>query len=188
MFITFQRKIEGGLMLIRTKAVNTKQTLATLEKASKKFNPKYPFYYIFPDDIFKFQYHSEMIIGQLANVFAFLAIFISCLGLFGLAMFMAEQRTREIGIRKVLGANVAGIITMISKDFLTLVAISAVIAFPVAWWAMNKWLQDFAYKTNISWWIFLLAGIATTLIALVTISFQAVKAAVANPVSSLRSE
>src|SRR4029077_14959091 len=158
MFITFQRKIEGGLMLIRTKAVNTKQTLATLEKASKKFNPKYPFYYIFPDDIFKFQYHSEMIIGQLANVFAFLAIFISCLGLFGMAMFMAEQRTKEIGLRKELGATVFTLLPLLSKDFVALVIIALAIAAPMAWYFMSKWLQSYQYRTSISWWIFAAAA------------------------------
>jgi putative ABC transport system permease protein len=117
-----------------------------------------------------------------------LAILIACLGLFGLVTYAAEQRTKEIGIRKVLGANVAHIVGMISKDFLKLVLIASVIAFPVAWWAMNKWLQDFAYRVSISWWIFFAAGLLAVVIALATISFQAIKAAMANPVKSLRTE
>lgn len=188
MFISLQPKPSSGLVIVRTAPGATKMVLADLESAWKKFNPKYPFDYLFADDSFKLQYHSEMMIGQLANVFAFLAIFISCMGLFGLSMFVAEQRTREIGIRKVLGANVINMIAMISKDFLVLVIVSALIAFPVAWWAMNKWLENFAYKTNITWWLFAGAGILAVIIAFITISFQAIKAAIANPVKSLRIE
>ena len=120
--------------------------------------------------------------------FAVLAIFIACLGLFGLATYMAEQRTKEIGVRKVLGASVSNIVSMLSKDFAKLVLIAAVIAFPIAWFAMNKWLQDFAYRINIGWWIFIAAAVITLLIALATVVFQAIKAAVANPVKSLRTE
>ena len=110
------------------------------------------------------------------------------LGLFGLVTYAAEQRTKEIGVRKVLGASVGGIVAMLSKDFAKLVLIASVIAFPVAWWAMNKWLQSFAYRINISWWIFVVAGMAAIVIALITVSFQAIKAAMANPVKSLRTE
>lgn len=117
-----------------------------------------------------------------------LAIVIACLGLFGLATFLAEQRTKEIGIRKVLGATVNNVLTLLSKDFLKLVLIAFVVAAPVAWWGMNKWLQDFTYRTDISWWVFALAGVAALLIALITVSFQAIKAALANPVKSLRTE
>jgi putative ABC transport system permease protein len=117
-----------------------------------------------------------------------LAIFISCLGLFGLVTFTAEQKTKEIGIRKVLGASVTGIVRMLSKDFLKLVLIAALIAFPVAWWLMNKWLMDFEYRIDIGWWVFLVAGVSALLIALLTISFQSIKAAIANPVKSLRTE
>jgi putative ABC transport system permease protein len=124
----------------------------------------------------------------LFTIFACLAIFIACLGLFGLSAFAISQRIKEIGIRKVLGANIRTIVSLLSKDFLVLVAISALIAFPVAWYAMSKWLQDFAYRISMPWWIFIMAGIVAALIALVTISFQAVKAAVANPVKSLRTE
>ena len=119
---------------------------------------------------------------------AFIAIFIACLGLFGLSAFTISQRIKEIGIRKVLGASVSTIVTLLSKDFLKLVAISALIAFPVAWYAMHQWLQDFAYRIDMPWWIFLLAGIVAALIALFTISFQAIKAAISNPVKSLRTE
>ena len=126
--------------------------------------------------------------SKLANYFAFLAIFISCLGLLGLAAFTAEQRTREIGVRKVLGANVRGIVSLLSKDFIRLVVIAIVIASPLAWYFMHRWLQDFAYRTPISWWIFALAGLLAILIAFLTVSFQAIKAAVANPIKSLRTE
>ena len=119
---------------------------------------------------------------------AVLAIFISCLGLFGMASFIAEQRIKEIGVRKVLGASVRNITAMLSKDFVKLVLIAAVIAFPLAWWAMHLWLQDFAYRINISWWIFIVAGFTALVIALLTVSFQAIRAAIANPVKSLRTE
>ena len=124
----------------------------------------------------------------LMNVAMGITIFISCMGLFGLGMFTAERRTKEIGIRKVLGASVANIAAMLSKDFVILVLIAIVIASPVAWYFMNQWLQDFAYRTNISWWVFVLAGVASVIIALITVSFQAIKAAMANPVKSLRTE
>jgi putative ABC transport system permease protein len=117
-----------------------------------------------------------------------MAIFISCLGLFGLTIYATQQRVKEIGIRKVLGASVAVIVNLLSQDFIKLILIAACIAFPVAWWAMNKWLEDFAYRINIGWSVFVMAGIAVILIALVTVSFQAIKAAVANPVKSLRME
>jgi putative ABC transport system permease protein len=116
------------------------------------------------------------------------AIFIGCLGLFGLVTYAAEQRIKEIGVRKVLGASVSGIVAMLSKDFAKLVLIASLIAFPFAWWVMHKWLQSFAYRINISWWVFVVAGLAAILIALITVSFQAIKAAVANPVKSLRTE
>jgi len=147
-----------------------------------------PFNYTFLDEAFDQMYRTEQRVGNIFITFAILAIFIACLGLFGLSAFMAEQRTKEIGIRKVLGASVGNIVTMLSKDFLKLVLIAAVIAFPLAWWGMRTWLQDFAYRTEISWWIFALAGAVAVLIALATVSFQAVRAAVSNPVESLRSE
>jgi putative ABC transport system permease protein len=125
---------------------------------------------------------------KLSDCFAFLAIFISCLGLLGLTIFTAEQRRKEIGVRKVIGASVSNIVTMLSKDIIKLVVLSAIIATPVAWLAMNNWLQSFAYRINISWGIFFIAGLLALLIALATISFQSIKAATANPVKSLRTE
>ena len=144
--------------------------------------------YYFTDEEIAKNYKAEYTVSKLSKYFAFLAIFISCLGLFGLVMFTTEQRTKEIGIRKVLGASIPGIVQMLSKDFLVLVLIAAIIAFPVAWWAMHNWLLDFAYRVNIGWWVFVAAGVAAVIIALITISFQSIKAAIANPVKSLRSE
>ena len=147
-----------------------------------------PFSYRFMDEAFVNMYRAEERVGKIAIIFSILTIFIACLGLFGLVTYMAKQRTKEIGVRKVLGASVTNLITMLSKDFLKLVFIAALIAFPVAWWAMHTWLMDFAYRINIDWWIFLLAGTAALLIAMITVSFQAVKAALMNPVKSLRTE
>ena len=140
------------------------------------------------DDSFDEMYRAEQRIGTIALTFAALAILIACLGLFGLAAFMAEQRTKEIGVRKVLGASVPSLIGLLSKDFLKLVLIAILIASPLAWYAMNQWLSDFAYKIDIEWWMFALAGAVAIGIALLTVSFQSVKAALMNPVKSLRSE
>lgn len=177
-----------GNIIIRTEAGKTKEAVAGMEKTFKTFNPGFPFRYYFTDEELRNNYKAENTVSKLSRYFAFLAIFISCLGLFGLVMFTAEQRTKEIGIRKVLGASVTGIVQMLSKDFLKLVCISFAIGFPVAWWAMTKWLQNFQYRIPISWWMFVIAGVAALLIALITISFQAVKAARSNPVKSLRTE
>ena len=177
-----------GNIIIRTQRGKTQQAIASMEKLFKKFNPGYPFKYYFTDSEIAKNYKAEYTVSKLSRYFAFVAIFISCLGLFGLVMFTTEQRTKEIGIRKVLGASVPGIVQMLSKDFLLLVLIAAIIAFPVAWWAVHKWLADFAYRINIGWWVFILAAVAALLIALMTISFQAIKAAIANPVKSLRTE
>jgi putative ABC transport system permease protein len=177
-----------GNVIIRTEHGKTKQAIASMEKMYKQFNPGFPFKYYFTDDEMLKNYKAEYTVSKLSRYFAFLAIFISCLGLFGLVTFTAEQKTKEIGIRKVLGASVTGIVRMLSKDFLRLVFIAAIIAFPVAWWAMHKWLADFAYRIDIGWWVFAVTGVAAVLIALVTISFQAIKAAIANPVKSLRTE
>ena len=183
------RDKEGwGTALIKTEAGKTKQVLAALEQLCKELNPKFPFTYQFADEEFNKIYKSEQVIDKLSNYFAFLAIFISCLGLLGLAMFTAEQRTKEIGIRKALGASIAGLFRLLSKEFLQLVGIAFLIAAPLSWWAMNKWLQDYSYKTDISWCVFAAAGLLTVVIALGTISFQAIKAALANPVKSLRTE
>lgn len=177
-----------GNIMVKTEPGKTKEAIASMEKTYKQFNPGFPFKYYFTDDEIAKSYKAEHTVSKLSRYFAFLAIFISCLGLFGLVTFTAEQKTKEIGIRKVLGASVTGIVRMLSKDFLKLVLIATVIAFPVAWWAMHKWLNDFEYRVDIGWWVFLVAGIAAILIALLTISFQSIKAAIANPVKSLRTE
>ena len=150
--------------------------------------PDAPFEYSFLDEEVQKQYETEITLSNIINAFTLIAILISCLGLFGLAAFSAEQRNKEIGVRKVLGASVFSITTLLSKDFLKLVTISIVIAIPVAWWAMSKWLQNFAYKVDLSWWMFAMAGLLAICIALFTVSFQAIKAAIANPVKSLRAE
>ncbi|MFT3911713.1 MAG: ABC transporter permease [Ferruginibacter sp.] len=171
--------------------VETAQTKAALDKIESKwrsFAAATPFDYSFLDEEFNALYQSDQRMGSVFSLFTILSIFVACLGLFGLATYTAERRTKEIGIRKVLGASVQGVVSLLSKDFLKLVFIAAIIAFPVSWWAMNKWLQDFAYRININWIVFVVSGIAVLLIALLTVSFQAIKAAVANPVKSLRTE
>jgi len=165
-----------------------KQLLGKIEALWHKDIPSAPFDYAFLDSEVQKQYETEVTLSQIINLFTLIAIFVSCLGLFGLAAFSAEQRNKEIGIRKVLGASVTGIVQLLSMDFLKLVFISIIIATPIAWYAMNKWLQDFVYRVSISWWMFVLAGAIAIIIAFVTVSFQSVKAAVANPVKSLRSE
>jgi putative ABC transport system permease protein len=176
-------------MYVRLKpAANVETALKQIETIIKKDNPSYPFTYQFVDDQFSKMFFNEALISKLSRVFAGLAIFISCLGLFGLAAYTAERRTKEIGVRKVLGASVKSIACLLSKDFIKLVAISCIVAFPVAWLAMHSWLQNYKYRIDISWWIFLAAGLVAIIIALMTVSFQAIKAAVANPVKSLRTE
>jgi putative ABC transport system permease protein len=162
--------------------------LDTIAKIFKRYNPQAPFEFRFLADDYALKFAGEQQVAQLATVFAILAIFISCLGLFGLASYMTEQRTKEIGIRKVMGASELNIVSMLSRDFLELVGIALVIASPLAWLLMNNWLREYAYRTNIAWWIFAVAGAGAIGIAMLTISFQAIKAALANPVSSLRSE
>jgi putative ABC transport system permease protein len=180
----------GGCNLVsaNVSAKNLPSTISAIENKWKTYFPNRPFSYYFLDEFFDKQYRSEDRFGTLFLNFSILAIFISCLGLLGLASYSTIQRTKEIGIRKVLGASSSNIVNLLSKDFLKLVAISAIIAFPITWFAMNKWLQDFAYRTGMSWWVFIIAGILATLIALLTISFQAIKAAITNPVKSLRTE
>ena len=177
-----------GTILVRTRAGKTREAMAGLEKICKELNPKFPFSYQFSDEEFAKLYKSEEIVSKLSNCFAFLAIFISCLGLFGLATFTAAQRTKEIGVRKVLGATVPSIVAMLSGDFLKIVFLALLIAFPIAWLAMRNWLQHFAYKIDIGWWVFALAGLATVCIAIVTVGYQTLKAALVNPVESLRNE
>lgn len=188
LIIHFGEETNYGMALIRTKPGQTKQALASAEKLCKELNPNFQFSYYFADAEYQKQYISEQIVGKLSNAFAFLAIFISCMGLLGLAMFTAEQRIKEIGIRKVLGASVGSLFTLLSKEFLILVIIALCIASPLAWLAMHKWLQGYSYRTTIDWWVFVLSGFIAILIALVTVSFQSVKAALMNPVKSLRSE
>jgi putative ABC transport system permease protein len=163
-------------------------TLATIESKWKSIIPNRPFSYFFLDEFFDRQYRAEIRFSNLFLYFAILAIFISCLGLLGLASYSTFQRTREIGIRKVMGASVSAIVHLLSKEFMQLLFIAFVLASPVAWYVMDRWLQDFSYRTSITWWIFVVAGIIAILVALLTVSFQAVKAAVANPVESLRTE
>jgi putative ABC transport system permease protein len=160
----------------------------TIESSWHNYMPKTPFDYVFLDAKFQQLYDNEQQQGNLFTVFSLIAIFIACLGLFGLSAFTISQRVKEIGIRKILGANVTGIVMELSKDFIKLVIIAIVIASPFAWWAMKSWLQGFAYRITIQWWVLALAGFAAILIAFVTISFQSVKAALENPVKSLRSE
>lgn len=178
----------SGNVLLRIEPTKTQQALRGLGALSAQFNPKFPFTYQFLDEAYNSLYTSEQMINKLSGYFAIIAIFICCLGLLGLVMFTAEQRIKEIGIRKVLGANNASVFGLLSKDFLVLVFIAFIIASPVAWWAANNWLTGFAYRINISWWMFLLAGFLAMIIALATISVQALKAAMANPVKSLRTE
>ncbi|MGI8951779.1 MAG: ABC transporter permease [Chitinophagaceae bacterium] len=178
----------GGRMILKINTTNITGLLTDIKNKWEALTPGAPLTYSFLDDDVRHTYESEQRIGIILGIFAALAIFIGCLGLFGLVTYAAEQRTKEIGIRKVLGASVSNIVTMISKDFLKLVCIALLIATPIAWYVMNNWLQNFAYRINISWWIFFIAGLIAVLIALITISFQAIKAAIANPVKSLRME
>jgi predicted permease len=187
--IFFSQPEEAGYLYVRFKQnMKTEEAIASVAAVFKKENPDYPFTYSFVAEDFDNLFKSETLIGSLSKIFAGLAIFISCLGLFGLSAFTAEQRTREIGIRKVLGANAPGIVALLSRDFLKIVLLAIVLGSPLAFYFMNKWLQDFAYRINIQLWVFVLAGSAAIAIAFITVSFQAIKAAVVNPVNSLRSE
>lgn len=197
-FNDMHRKIEPILMFynpgwrwrmyVKTTAKDASKAIASVQTVWKQYNADYPFEYKFVDESFNNMYKSDMRTGKLFNCFAAIAILISCLGLFGLVTYTAESKVKEIGVRKVLGASIPGIVTLLSKDFLKLIILSALIAFPAAWLALNKMLEQYAYRTSISWWTFALAGLITLVIALATISFQAIKAAMANPAKSLRSE
>jgi putative ABC transport system permease protein len=178
----------GFFIYIKTNPGNVNKALSIVESSWKKAFPSEPFNYTFLDDTFNNEYKADIKVSQIILIFSVITIIISALGLLGLAAFTTEQRTKEIGIRKVLGATVVNITTLLSKDFVKLVLIAIVFAFPIAYIATNKWLQDFAYRINISWLFFALAGLIAVLIALTTVSSQAIKAAVANPVKSLRSE
>jgi putative ABC transport system permease protein len=178
---------EGGL-IFKVNTTDISGLIATMKKRWDAYNTGETFTYSFMDDLFNKTYAAEQKTGTILNIFSALTIFVACLGLFGLATYAAEQRKKEIGVRKVLGATVSQLTQLLSKEFLKLVLIASLIAFPVAWWAMNQWLQSFAYRIHISWWIFAIAGLSALMVALLTVSAQAIKAAVANPVNSLRSE
>jgi len=178
---------QGG-MALRLKSSNAAAVIEQVRNQWTSMAPGQPFQYTFMDGDFNSIYDTEQRTGKLFVTFAVFAVLIGCLGLFGLVTYAAEQRTKEIGVRKILGASIAGIVTLLSKDFARLVLISSLIAFPIAWWAMYKWLQGFAYRTSISPWVFVLAGAGAIVIALLTVSYQAIKAAIANPVKSLRTE
>ena len=173
---------------VKVKTANLSKTIDDIKAAWNKFSPDFPMDYNFLDENFAKMYQSEDKLGGLLWVFTIVAIFVGCIGLFGLSAFSAEQRIKEIGIRKVLGASARNIVTLLSKNFIQLIILSLLIASPIAWWIMNRWLRDFAYKVNIGWGVFILAGSIALLVALLTVSFQAIKAAIANPIKSLRTE
>jgi ABC-type antimicrobial peptide transport system permease subunit len=175
-------------VMVKIKGGTEKQTIAQIQKTFQSYQKGIPFDYQFLDENYNVLYAAEMRVGILSEYFAGLAILISCLGLFGLAAFTAQRRRKEIGIRKVVGASVSNVVIMLSKDFLKLILIAVVIAFPIAWWATSQWLNGFAYRIHPGAGVFLIAGLCMILITLITISFQAVKAAIANPVKSLRTE
>jgi hypothetical protein len=179
---------EFSTILIRVQAGKTRPVLGKVQELCHQLNPAFPFSYKFSDEEYANLYRSDEVTGRLSLVFAGLAILISCLGLLGLSIFMAEQRIREVGIRKVLGASMQSLLRLLMKDLLGLVAISFVIAAPLGWWVMHHWLQNFAYRTDIPWWVFAAAGALALFIALSTIIIQAVQAAARNPVKSLRTE
>ena len=177
-----------GNLSVKINGSRTKEALAYIQSVWNKHCPGIPFDYQFLDDHFEEVYRADSQISTIVGALAILAIIISCLGLFGLAAYSAERRTKEVGIRKVLGASVQHIVFMLSKDFLKYVLIAALIAWPLSWICVYVWLEDYAYRIDISWWIFMAAVLLSIIIAFITISFQAIKAAVANPVNSLRTE
>ncbi len=186
--LSLNENMKWGKALIRTQQGKTNEAIASIEKICKELNPKTPFTYQFSDEEYAKLYNSEQIVGKLSRYFAALAIFIACMGLSGLVMFTAEQRSKEFGIRKVLGASPLTLYNLLSKEFLLLVILALVVATPVAWLTMNNWLQNYAYKVAISWWMFVAAGIVAIAIALITVSIQAIKAAIVNPIKTLRTE
>ncbi len=173
---------------VKMKTAGISGTIGSVKNVWSKFSPEYPLEYKFLDENFTQMYNAEDKLKSLLWIFTAIAIFVGCLGLFGLAAYAAERRRKEVGIRKVLGATTQGVVLLLSKDFIKLVIISLLTASPVAWYFMNKWLQDFAYRININWWVFVITAIIALSIAFVTVSFQAIKAAIANPVKSLRTE
>lgn len=177
-----------GQISVKISPQNAEQTIAAVKAKYSSFFPGNIFDYHFLDESFNEQYKNDELFGKAFGIFGSFAILIACLGLLGLSLFATIQRTKEIGVRKVLGASIANIVLLLSKDFIKLVVFAILIAVPIAWYILHNWLQDFAYHITISWWIFALAGVLAVIIALVTISFQSIKAAAANPVKSLRSE
>ena len=182
------RPRNGFNLTVKLSAQNIQSTVVQMENQWKNFNAAMNFDYVFLDDTFSKLYASELRFQILFVYLVIMGILIACLGLLGLATFAAQQRVKEIGVRKVLGASVLHVVALLSKDFLKFVVIALILSVPIAWYVMNEWLKDFAYRIIIEWWVFLAAGIIALLIALFTISFQAIKAAIANPVKSLRTE
>jgi putative ABC transport system permease protein len=180
--------LSPSIVSVKVNTANMQSTLAAITATWKSFSPDQPIRYTFLDESFANMYADVQTTGRLLTTSAILAVIIACLGLFALSAFMAEQRSKEIGIRKVLSATVSGITTLLSFDFIKLVALAIVIATPIAWYAMSKWLGGFAYKVPITWWIFVLAALTAVVIALVTVSFQSIKAALMNPIKSLKAE
>jgi putative ABC transport system permease protein len=177
-----------GFYSLKVQTANMPQTIASINKTWDKYFPADPLEYSFLDETFGQQYKSDQLFGKVFGIFAFLAILIACFGLLGLSAYNVLQRTKEIGIRKVLGASVQNILFLLSTDFLKLIIVALFIAIPVGWYVMHSWLQDFAYRIGIHWWVFIIAAVIAVLIAFFTISTQAIKAAVTNPVKSLRTE
>ncbi len=188
MFMYNQKDWGFNNVSVKINGAKAKESLAYIESIWRKIFPDHPLEYQFLDDHFAEVYRADAQVSKIVGVLAGLAIIISCLGLFGLASYSAEKRVKEVGIRKVLGASVQDIVSLLSKHFIRLVLLSNVIAWPIAWFTMNMWLQDYAYRIAISWWVFVIAGLTAILIALLTVSFQAFKAAISNPVKSLRTE
>ena len=186
--IILLRPNSSGFYSLKVEQGKAQQSIASLKNLWSSYFPKDPFDYYFLDESFGHQYKADQLFGKVFGVFAFLAILIACFGLLGLSAYNVLQRTKEIGIRKVLGASAQSILLLLSKDFLKLIMISLVLSIPVGWYVMNRWLQDYAYRINIGWWVFAFAGVTALLIAIVTISIQVLKTIVMNPVKSLRTE
>jgi putative ABC transport system permease protein len=178
----------GNTMMVKITGADIPQTISFLQSKWKSLIPDRPFEYRFMDDDYNKLYENELRLGKIMNIFASIAIILACIGLFGLSAYSAQQRVKEIGVRKVLGAGIGNIIFVLSKDFVKLALIAALIAFPIAWWAMHRWLQNYEYRIHIEWWVFVITALATLLITLITVCFRAIKAAMANPVKSLRTE
>ncbi len=188
LIVDVKEDLDFGLILVKTQPGATLEALASMEKIFSEINPNYPLSYSFIDEEYGALYSSEAVVNTLSNVFAVLAILISCLGLLGLAMFAAELRVKEMGIRKVLGASISSIVQLFSGSFLQLVCIAFLLAAPLSWWLMDQWLSGFAYRVPLSWWIFIATGLFTAAMALMTIGIQAMKTALSNPIHALRSE